>query len=166
MKALVVYESMFGNTATVARAVAAGLAGTFDVTLADVQDMPPVAGADLLVVGAPTHAFGMSRPSTRTDAAKQGDVRAGAQQTGIREYLDNTPELAGLPVAAFDTKVKMALLPGSAAGKALRRLRGLGGRPVLSAESFRVVGTAGPLVAGELERAQQWAQGIGAASPP
>jgi hypothetical protein len=164
MKALVVYESMFGNTASVARAVADGLADTFDVTLADVRDMPPLAGTDLLVVGAPTHAFGMSRPATRTDAVKQGVTRAGAEQTGIREYLDSAPQLAGLPVAAFDTKVKMVMLPGSAARKALRRLQSLGGRPIVPAESFRVTGTTGPLLAGELERAQRWARGVGTAS--
>ncbi|MFC7530091.1 flavodoxin family protein [Actinoplanes sp. GCM10030250] len=160
MKALVVYESMFGNTAEVARAVADGLVGTFDVTLADVHDMPPAAEADLLVVGAPTHAFGLSRPGTRTDAAKQGEVRAGAAAVGIREYLECSPQLPGLPVAAFDTKVKMRFLPGSAARTALRQLHGLGCRRVLPAESFRVDGTTGPLLAGELDRARQWAKSV------
>ncbi|MEU4424795.1 flavodoxin domain-containing protein [Actinoplanes sp. NPDC024001] len=164
MKALVVYESMFGNTAAVAQAVADGLADTYDVTLADVQDLPPAAEADLLVVGGPTHAFGMSRPATRTDAVKQGEVRAGAEKAGIREYLDSSPPLAGMPVAAFDTKVKMRFLPGSAARKALRQLRSLGGRPVVPAENFRVDGTTGPLLNGELDRARQWAQGVAAAS--
>ena len=164
MRALVVYESMFGNTAALARAVADGLGDTFEVTLADVHDSPPASDADLLVVGAPTHAFGMSRPATRTDAAKQGEVRTGAQEVGIREYLERSPQLAGLPVAAFDTKVKMRFLPGSAAREALRRLRGLGGRPVLPAENFRVAGTTGPLLDGELDRARRWAQAVAAES--
>ncbi|MEU4421675.1 flavodoxin domain-containing protein [Actinoplanes sp. NPDC024001] len=164
MKALVVYESMFGNTADVARSVADGLAGAFEVTVADVRDRPSPAGVDLLVVGAPTHAFGLSRPATRADAAQQGEVREGAQELGIRELLDGSARLAGTPVAAFDTKVNKAYVPGSAARKALRLLRGLGGRAVLPAESFRVTGMTGPLVAGELDRARQWGQTLAASA--
>lgn len=130
MRALVVYESLFGNTAAVARAVADGLAETFDVTITDVHDMPAVGDADVLLVGAPTHAFGLSRVTTRTDAAGQGEVRAGSPEVGIREYLDCSPVPSGLSVAAFDTKVDKPRLPGSAARKALRRLRALGCRPV------------------------------------
>ena len=164
MRALVVYESMFGNTADVARSVADGLAATFDVTVADVPDLPPVQDTDLLVVGAPTHAFGLSRPGTRADAAQHGQVRAGAGQTGIREYLARTTALNATPVAAFDTKVNKAFVPGSAARKALRLLRGLGGRPVLPAESFRVTDMTGPLVAGELDRAHRWGRAVAAAA--
>jgi hypothetical protein len=163
MKALVIYESLFGNTAEVAQAIAESLAGSFDVTVADVHDMPPVDGVDLLVVGAPTHAFGLSRPSTRADAVKQGTVRPGAQERGLREYLDTAPNLSGAAVAAFDTKVRMRFMPGSAARKALRRLRDLGCRPVHPAESFYVAGTTGPLLDGELDRARQWAGAVAAA---
>jgi hypothetical protein len=52
MKALVVYESMFGNTASIARAVADGLAAHFEVTLADVSTTPSASGMDLIVAGA------------------------------------------------------------------------------------------------------------------
>jgi hypothetical protein len=162
MKALVVYESMFGNTAELARAIADGLTG-FEVTLADVHDMPPVDGTDLLVVGAPTHAFGLSRPATRADAAKQGTVRAGAEDRGLREYLDDAPPLSGTAAAAFDTKVRVRFMPGSAARKALRHLQELGCRPVRPAENFYVAGTTGPLLDGELDRARQWAATIAAA---
>ncbi|MEV0902470.1 flavodoxin family protein, partial [Actinoplanes sp. NPDC049802] len=155
-------ESMFGNTAAVAQAVAEGLAGAFEVTLADVHDQPSPAGFDLLVVGAPTHAFGLSRPATRIDAAKQGEVRAGAQETGIREYLDAAPPLAGMPVAVFDTRMKTKFPTGSAARKALRRLHSLGGQPMLPAENFLVGGMTGPLVDGETERAQSWARAVAA----
>ncbi|MBW6439609.1 flavodoxin domain-containing protein [Actinoplanes hulinensis] len=160
MRALVVYESMFGNTAAVAQAVAEGLAGPFEVTLADVHERPSVTGVDLLVVGAPTHAFGLSRPSTRADAVKHGEIRAGARETGIREYLDATPPLAGLPVAAFDTRMDTRFPTGSAARKALRRLHSLGGQPVMPAEDFRVGGMTGPLVDGEIERARRWARQV------
>ncbi|MEU8663901.1 flavodoxin family protein [Actinoplanes philippinensis] len=161
MKALVVYESMFGNTAEIARAVADGLATCYDVTLAEVREMPPADGADLLVVGAPTHAFSLSRPATRADAARQGEVRAGAEAVGVREYLDRSSRLDGLAATAFDTRADKPVT-GSAARKAMRRLRRLGCRPVAPVESFRVTGMTGPLAAGELGRARQWAQSIAA----
>ncbi|BCY10142.1 flavodoxin [Actinoplanes sp. L3-i22] len=157
MRTLVVYESMFGNSAKVAELIAAGLAGHGDVVLADVREMPPLDGVDLLVLGGPTHAFGMSSPATRADAVRQGAVRDGAQAAGIREFLDRAPQLAGLAVTAFDTRMNTTFLPtGSAARKALRRLRGLGGRQIAEAESFRVESVSGPLVPGEAERARRW----------
>ncbi|MEU4157398.1 flavodoxin domain-containing protein [Actinoplanes sp. NPDC026670] len=161
MKALVVYESMFGNTAEIAAAVARGLSDSFDVTLTDVHDVPPAAGVDLLVLGAPTHAFGMSRPSTRADATNKGEVRPGAEKVGIREFLDRSPQLTGLAAVAFDTKVNRPMT-GSAARKALRRLRALGCRTVAPAESFHVTGMTGPLVTGEADRARDWARNLAA----
>jgi len=163
MKALVIYESMFGNTETIARAVAEGLRETFDVTVADVSTMPRAFEMDLLVVGGPTHAFGMSRPSTREQAAQQGTVRPRAVDVGIREYLDCSPTLTGLAAAAFDTKVDKPFLPGSAAHRAQRQLRRLGCHIVLPAQSFLVGGTAGPLKVDEHERAREWGTALAAA---
>jgi len=153
MHALVVYESMFGNTESIARSVAEGLSGEFDVTLAEVRTMPRPSGADLLVVGGPTHAFGMTRPATRQDAVRQG--AGGDAGTGIREWLDGAPQLSGVAAATFDTKVNKPLV-GSAAHKAYRRLRRLGCRMIVPAESFHVSGTPGPLDEGEQERARRW----------
>ena len=72
MKALIVYESMFGNTHAVAEAVAAGLRPAVQTEVRRVAEVAPeaVAEADLLVVGAPTHVHGLSRPSTRKAAAE------------------------------------------------------------------------------------------------
>lgn len=156
MKALVVYESLFGNTEVIARAIAAGLRDRFEVTVADVATMPRAVGMDLLVVGGPTHAFGMSRPSTREQATQQGTVRDGAVDAGVREYLDCSPTLPGTAAAAFDTKVNKPLLPGSAAHRVQRHLRRLGCRIAMPAESFHVTGTLGPLAGGEEERARHW----------
>ena len=74
MKALVVYESMFGNTEQIARAVAAGISETVDVQLSEVADAPTDPGPDvaLIVAGGPTHAFSMSRENTRADAISKG----------------------------------------------------------------------------------------------
>ena len=154
---------MFGNTEKVAHAVADGLSDAFEVSLADVSGMPSLADVDVLVVGAPTHAFGMSRAGTRADAARQGTVRPGAADVGLREYLDCAPALTGVAAAAFDTKIDKAFVPGSAARRAHRELRRLGCRTMLPAESFRVAGTTGPLADGELNRACRWAAALAAA---
>ena len=157
MKVLVVYESMFGNTAAVATAVAHGLAGGGrEVELCDVAQAPSPKGFDLVVAGAPTHAFSLSRPSTRSDAIKQG-AGHGSADVGLREWL------AGLSAAAphqrfatFDTRVgAVRRLPGSAAAKALRIGHRLG-YTTIGRQSFLVSGTPGPLLNGELERAQVW----------
>ncbi|MFG1605226.1 flavodoxin domain-containing protein [Actinoplanes sp. NPDC049265] len=160
MKALVVYESMFGNSETIAQAVADGLADRFDVTLADARSMPRAAGVDVVVVGGPTHAFGLSRPATREDAVRQGATRTGVAEVGLREWLDTAPDFPRDTIgAAFDTSIGKPLT-GSAGRKALRRLRRKGCRAALPAMSFHVTGVAGPLVAGERERARRWGEAV------
>lgn len=155
MKSLVVYESMWGNTAQVARAVAEGLSGA---RVAEVHDVSPseVQGLDLLVVGGPTHAFSMSRPSTRHDAHSRG-ASVGAEDAGVREWLTRLPAGSRMPVATFDTRVaSVKNLPGSAAKAASRAMiRHHRGR-VIGTCSFYVHDTAGPLVDGELLRAAAW----------
>ena len=88
MRALVVYESMFGNTEQVARQVADGLSGHAQVELREVSEAPaqPDELLDLVVLGGPTHAFSMSRASTREDARRQGATH-GEVYTGLREWL-------------------------------------------------------------------------------
>jgi hypothetical protein len=166
---MVVYESMFGNTRLVAESVADGLrAGTgADVTLVEVGGAPTVLPAlDLLVVGGPTHAFGLSRPSTREDAACKSD-RAVESRTGLREWLQALDPAGAVPqTAAFDTRVDHPRVPGSAAKKAAKRLRRLGLRPAAPTESFWVHGTEGPLLDGEVERARAWGRKLAEAPVP
>lgn len=156
MTTLVVYESFWGNTETVARAVADGIAGPVEVV--DVGAAPTALpeGTDLLVVGGPTHAFGMTRATTRHDAINQGGA-AGHEEAGIREWLATLSPVPGLDVATFDTRAAMVRrLPGSAARGAARTVshRHLGN--VVDTESFYVEGTPGPLLDGEVERARAW----------
>ena len=164
MRALVVYESMFGNTEEVARAVSEGLAQELEVDLHGVGDAPAAISTfiDLIVFGGPTHAFSLSRANTRADAVRQG-APADRATVGLREWL------AGLHkgphseiVATFDTRVdRVRHLPGSAAKKAARLAHALGYSPVAH-ESFYVADTAGPLLPGELERARDWGRGLAA----
>lgn len=162
MTTVVVYETMYGTTRDVARAVAEGCGGAGEVTLAEVGELTALPeGVTLLVVGGPTHAFSMSRPGTRRDARKYGRTLS---QTGVREWLATLTLPAGLPVAAFCTKLDSPL-SGSAARAIAQRLRRLGGRLVVPAADFHVRGTQPVLVDGELERARAWGAALVAAPP-
>jgi flavodoxin-like protein len=171
-RALVVYESMFGNTRSIADAVAEGLSSGVATEIVEVGEAPtslPEA-VSLLVVGGPTHAFGLSRASTRKDAAGRADGRVLSRRRGLREWLAELETRPGLPVATFDTRIAKPRVPGSAARAAERRLRRAGVTIAASGESFYVVGTTGPLLEGELARARSWGEelarsaGIGGAA--
>lgn len=163
MRAAVVYESMFGNTATIATAVANGL------RKAGVQvKVIPVALAgndllrdhDLVVIGAPTHALGLSRPSTRADAVLQG-APAEVEARGVREWLEEVKDADSVHIAAFDTRARaMRHLPGSAARHVTHLLRRRG-YDVPPATSFYVSGVEGPLAHDEESRASDWAADLG-----
>ena len=73
MQAVIVYESMFGSTKKVAEAIAGGLADGAEVSVVPVTSAGAhiLDGADLVVVGGPTHTHGMSRPGTRKMAGKR-----------------------------------------------------------------------------------------------
>lgn len=163
-KALVVYESLWGNTEKVARAVVDGLASSLEVELCEVGAAPtaPAPDIDLIVVGGPTHAFSMTRASTREDAHSRGADLGG--QTGLREWLEGLPKGPHTQhVATFDTRVeKMRHLPGSAARSAARVAHRHGYERAGEIESFYVADIDGPLVDGELERASAWGRRIAA----
>lgn len=165
MRALVVYESMFGNTQTVATAIAEGLRAAVTVDLVEVGAAPTTVDDDigLLVVGGPTHAFGMSRAATRRDAAEQAEREVVSAGTGLREWLEVVQAPAArIPAAAFGTLIDNPWVPGSAARAAEKRLRKLGFAIVAPAEAFIVGGVPGPLADGEVDRARQWGAMLGA----
>jgi hypothetical protein len=165
MRALVVYESMYGNTHAVAEAIGEGLAAGYQV------DVVPVARAteqlleqtDLLVVGGPTHAHGMSRATTRdgavTDAYKHGStltLDADAEGPGLRDWLDALPATMHAKAAAFDTRVDMPAWLTGRAGKGIAgQLRKHHLALVAEPESFLVT-RQNTLQEGETVRAQQW----------
>lgn len=160
MTALVVYESMFGGTRAVAEAVVSGLerAGVPSRAVevgAAVERVPDE--VSLLVVGGPTHWFGMSSAGSRTTARRMASGGTVVTEgIGVREWLERV-DLGGrpLPVAAFAT-IKRPNLPGSAARAIARRLRRRGGHLTARARSFRVAGmTDGPR-ADALEAARAW----------
>ncbi|HWJ81737.1 MAG TPA: flavodoxin domain-containing protein [Nocardioides sp.] len=170
-QAYVLYESMFGNTEQIAMAVAEGLreAGyevkTGDVAWAPIGD--PLE-SDLLVVGAPTHAFSLSRPATRRSAVDQGAPHV-RQGVGLREWLSRLRTEPGtrLPaVAVFDTRVpKAQRLPG-ATRAAVRLARRDGFSVVADPETFFVADSPGPLVEGEQARARAWGRTLATTALP
>ena len=159
-RALVVYESMFGNTERIAEAVAEGLRSGLAAEVVRADRAPlrlPEVG--LVVVGGPTHAFGMSRANTRVIASVQGPTVMPVE-TGIRDWLEQLPYQAGAPMGAtFDTRAsKGRRLPGSAARSAAKVLHKRGFKTPTEPVSFFVIDTVGPLAGGELVRARNWGE--------
>jgi hypothetical protein len=166
MKALVVYESMFGNTREVAYRVASGLELAFEVTVAHVSDVTPEMAntADFLVVGGPTHVHGMASARTRDAAKKMADKEGSgleleprATGSGLREWLATLDIRRGVEAAVFDTRNHG---PGFVTGRAsrgiARRLRKRGAN-VVATESFFVAKGGHVLDADEESRAEVWA---------
>jgi flavodoxin-like protein len=159
MRALVVFESMFGNTERIARAIGEGLAGEMEVDVVEVGSAAPVVPPDveLLVIGGPTQGFSMSRKGTRQGALKETTEPLVSRGIGIRDWLDGLSKGRPLSAAAFDTRFKKPRgITGSAARAAEKRLRKLGFDLVVEPESFFVGKTTGPLLDGELNRAREW----------
>jgi len=166
MKSVVVYESMYGNTHLVAEAIAAGLRHSDhdSVTVVSVQDAGPdvLDGADLLVVGGPTHVHGMSRESTRkaaVDAAQKPDsdlsLDPDAEGPGLRDWFDSLGQLT-TRTAAFDTRMKgPAAITGRASKGIAKRLREHGGALLVDSQSFLVT-KENHLLEHEEQHAEEW----------
>jgi flavorubredoxin len=140
-KALVVFDSVYGNTEKVARALAKGLEDggvTVDCVRVDAVKFDGLSGCDLLVVGGPVHAWGVSKP-----------IRA------LLERLKSVEGLSGKKGFAFDTKMGRSRLAGSAGGKIEGKLKSLGLRIVKPHVSAVVKGREGPLEEGAEETVRQ-----------
>jgi hypothetical protein len=170
MRTVVIYESMFGNTRQIAEAIAQGIgsAGTVDLVRVTDAEAGVLDDADLVVVGGPTHAWGMSHAKTRQGtpnyAAKPGSaltLEPGASNgPGVREWISSLGALHGR-AAVFDTRLKApAVFTGKASRGIARALSSHGLVAVVGPESFLVT-KQGHLVRGELDRARAWGQTLG-----
>ncbi|MFJ2298033.1 flavodoxin family protein [Oerskovia paurometabola] len=167
MDAVVIYESIFGNTQAIAQAIARGLSPHIPVREVQLPSFFPardILDAELVVLGGPTHTFGMSRPDSRREAARRHPDH-GERAGGIREWLAAlADEAVGRSVVVFDTRLSsFRYTPGSAAGEASEHLQEKGATLVDDPHSFYVDGDEGPLHAGELERAEEWGGRLGRA---
>jgi len=144
MKALIVYDSAYGNTEKIARAIGGAITGEVKVLRPGEVNPSDLQSVDLLIVGSPT--------------------QGGRPTPAIQDFLNKIPEPAikGVNVAAFDTRfsTKLVGIFGYAAGKIANSLKRKGGTLILSPEPFFVKGKEGPLKEGELERAADWAKRI------
>jgi flavodoxin len=152
MQYLVIYDSFFGNTEKIARAISTELAKTGEGQAMRVGDVKAeqLAGLDLLLVGSPTRAF---QPTP-----------------AVKDFLKSLPgsALKDIQAAAFDTRMDvkevnnliltvMAGIFGYAAGTISGLLKRKGALLQPPEGDFFVTGSEGPLHDGELERAAQWA---------
>ena len=164
MNVVIVFESLFGNTRDVAQAVAEGVGSgdAVEVVLMPVADadVSLFEDADLLLVGGPTHVHGMASERSRVGAigvaGKSGLPEPVTAGPVLRDWFEAIPPGGGRCAAGFDTRIgKPKVLTGSAAGRIVHLLD-RAGYDVVGEESFIVEGTAGPLRAGELDRAREW----------
>ncbi len=144
MKTLIVYDSVYGNTEKIAKAIGGAITGEIKVLRVGEIDTSELEKIDLLIVGSPTHAGRPTKP--------------------IQNFLNEAPAPAvkGTRVAAFDTRIssRLASIFGNAAGRISRSLKRKGGSLMASPEGFFVEGTEGPLKEGEVDRAAGWAKKI------
>lgn len=156
MNALVVYESLWGSTAAVAKAIAEGLGnGTRALSTADATPAD-VAAVDLVVVGCPILGFNLPNDQmleavrTNPGTSKRPDVSQPSMDAWLSELPRGTARFT-----TFDTRVG-GFIHGSAFPKVAARLSELGYRQVHDGAYFQVKGKFGPLREGETDRARSW----------
>ena len=155
MKALVIYESFFGNTEKIAQVIGDAFSSLMEVEVCKVSEVRPeqLKGLNLLIVGSPTRGF-MPSPA-------------------IKSFLRSIPSggLKNIKAAAFDTRISeddakprvlrfLMKVFGYAAEPISKKLRKKGAEIIVAPEGFCVNDTEGPLKEGELERAATWAKQI------
>ncbi len=153
MNALVIYDSVFGNTERIARSIAAALgegASTQNVSAVTPADLN---GIDVLFVGSPTRGF---KPTP-----------------AITAFLASLPAdaLKGVKAAAFDTRIpldsiknpifRLIVKKGGYADRVIAKtLAGKGATLAIPSDGFIVLESEGPLKEGERDRAAAWARSI------
>jgi Flavodoxin len=161
MRAIVVYESIYGNTRAVAEAIAAGLGEVEVLAVGKAAALGP----DLLVVGGPTHMHGIATARSRqmavAAAQEDGDAHVepgAAEGPGLRGWLRDLPHTDRARAATFDTRLdRSPWLTGIAARGIARRLQ-RHGYDIVGSQSFIVQDAEGPLERGELVRARAWGE--------
>ncbi len=156
MQAIVVYESHWGNTAAVAQAIAEGIGPAARALSTAEATGAAIAGADLIVAGAPLLGFSLPTDSmikNLEQGAPRDPTPPDLSHPSMRAWMEKLPRGAGR-VAGFETALWWS--PGSAAKAIQRRLEELGYRPASPPQRFKITGKYGPMAAGELERAKAW----------
>jgi flavorubredoxin len=157
MKAIVVYESLWGNTAAIARAIAEGIGPEARALSTAEATGTVIADADLIVAGAPLMAFRLPTDKIRETLRNTKDNKAptppNLSAPSMRSWLAALPKGKGR-AAAFETRFRWS--PGSATSAISKGLERAGYRIIAKRQRFIVKGTYGPLRDGELEQARGW----------
>ena len=144
MKTIVIYDSQYGNTEQIAKAIGGGIGEDAKVVKVGEANVADLGFYHMIIIGSPT--------------------QGGQFTVAIQAFLGKIPKeaLKNKRVAVFDTRLKMKLvkLLGYAAGRIGKKLVEKGGNLVAPEEGFLVKSAKGPLVDGEIERAAAWAKGI------
>jgi len=156
MKAIVVYESHWGNTARVARAIAEGIGPGARAIPTDEAVGHALTDVDLVVAGAPVMMFSLPGEAARDKVATdhKAPVAPDVGHPMLRTWLDGLPTASHAKAAAFDTRLRWT--PRGAVGSIERKLRDAGYHVVTRGKGFVVQGSYGPLREGELDRARAW----------
>ena len=153
MKAVVVYESLWGNTAAIAKAIAEGVGPDARALSTDEATTDALAGADLVVAGAPLLGFNLPTEEMRKSIGSNPTMPdADLAHPSMRSWLEGLPKGSGR-AAGFETRIWWS--PGSAAKKIATGLKNAG-YSATTTEKFLVTGRYGPLKDGELDRARAW----------
>ena len=155
MKAVVVYESLWGNTAAIARAIADGIGPEAQALSTSQASGEAIAGADLIIAGAPLFGFRLPTEQARENIRKNPGKGPAPDlsQPSMRSWLAALPKGNGR-AAAFETRFRWS--PGGATGAIVTQLERAGYRRTARDQRFIVKGKYGPLRDGELERAKAW----------
>ena len=159
MKALVVFDSVFGNTGKIAQAIGQALGSPEEVEVTRASDFKPkqLDGLTLLIVGSPTQKFS---PTSATTSFLKSIPTNGLREVKVAAFDTRftESEIDRIRVLAFFVKIF-----GYAAKPIANRLEKKGGVLAIPPEGFYVGDTEGPLLEGELQRAAVWAKQIVAA---
>ena len=166
-RALVVYESMYGNNEEIATAIVDGLRSAGAAAdLAPAGDAPATIPFDvsILIVGGPNHATGLPTPGSRSSAAERAGHPPVTGLRGLREWLEDlerpTNEVAAAPYDTRMAKPRFLRWFDRASRGIDKRLRKRGLHVVVSPEHFLVTDAEGPLADGELARARRWGESL------
>jgi hypothetical protein len=163
MHAIVVYESVWGNTAAIARAIAEGFGPEASAHPTDEVPTETLSEADLIVAGSPVFAFSLPTEAMRENILRtEGDAASppDLSHPSLRSWLDRLPAGEGRS-AAFETRIWWS--PRGATGTIEKKLSHLGYAPIAKAAKFVVRDKYGPLRDGELDRAREWGRDLRAA---
>lgn len=152
MNVTIVFDSVFGNTAAIAREMARALEPVHTVRLLAVGEAKALttAGIDLLIVGSPTRGF---RPTPAIDEFAGGTLAGHGHRAAVFDTRLDAEEIHPAPL-------RWVINAGGYAAQRIAQDLERHGFTIAGSAGFLVTGTEGPLKAGEVERAQEWARSL------